>query len=151
MVDVIEFLHPLSVVSNIEIVIASLPEVFRIADQPPRYSLLQRLQRFRQGAALRLADQKMNVFRHDNIPVQAKPEASAHALQSRFEGSFCQIVCEQRLTMVAGEGNKVAVSGLLKTAQSPRHRLSLRSTNCPTQAKTGLEWATRPARTMLRE
>ena len=38
----------------------------------------------------------------------------------------------------------MAVSGLLKSLQSPRRKLSLRSTNYPTQAKTGLEWAIPP-------
>jgi hypothetical protein len=39
---------------------------------------------------------------------------------------------------------KVGRAGLVKSLQSPRDEASLRRANSPTQAKTGLEWATRP-------
>jgi hypothetical protein len=45
--------------------------------------------------------------------------------------------------MVATEGHEVGLAGLLKSFQSPRHGASLRRENSPTQAKRGLEWATR--------
>jgi hypothetical protein len=43
--NVTQLLHKLRVISNVEIVVPLLPEMLRIANQTPRYSLLQRLQR----------------------------------------------------------------------------------------------------------
>jgi len=43
--NVAQLFHKLRVISNIEIVIPLLPEMLRVANQPSRYSLLQRLQR----------------------------------------------------------------------------------------------------------
>jgi len=69
------------VISNVEIVIPLLPEMIRIANQTPRYSLIQRLQRVSQGMVLRFAEQEVNMLRHDHISVNLKPEAAPHALQ----------------------------------------------------------------------
>jgi hypothetical protein len=52
-----------------------------IADQTPRYSLLQRLQRIGQRIFFRLAEQQMDMLRHDYVSVNMKPEAAPHALQ----------------------------------------------------------------------
>ena len=43
--DVAKFFHELPVIPNIEIVVTFLPEVLRLADQSPGYSLLERFQR----------------------------------------------------------------------------------------------------------
>ncbi len=63
--NVAQLLHKLPVISNIEIVVPLLPEMIRIANQTPRYSLLQRLQRIGQGVLLRLAELV-------DIPTQSK-------------------------------------------------------------------------------
>jgi hypothetical protein len=69
------------VISNVEIVIPLLPEMIRIANQTPRYSLIQRLQRVSQGMVLRFAEQEVNMLGHDHISVNLKPEAAPHTLQ----------------------------------------------------------------------
>lgn len=54
--DVPQLLQKLRVVSDVEIVVSLLPEMLFIAEQAPRYSLLQRLQRIGQRGWLGLAD-----------------------------------------------------------------------------------------------
>src|SRR5438552_12953485 len=74
--------HKLRTISNVEIVVPLLPEMIRIANQTPRYSLLQRLQRIGQRILLRFAEQEVNMLRHDYIPVNVKPETASHPLQA---------------------------------------------------------------------
>ena len=107
--NVAQLLHKLRVISNVEIVVPFLPEMLGIANQAPRYSLLQRLQRIGQRIPLRFAEhgwpvqavfwlewgssiperiplwfteQEVNMLRHDHVPVNLKPEAAPYALQS---------------------------------------------------------------------
>ena len=54
--NVSQLLKKLVVIADIEIVIALLPEMFRLADEPSRDALLERLDRIGEGAALRLAE-----------------------------------------------------------------------------------------------
>ncbi len=44
--------------------------------------------------------------------------------------------------MITTECDEVSLPGLVKSFQSPGHDARVRQANCPTQAKTGLEWAT---------
>ena len=91
--NVAQLFHKLRVISNVEIVVALLPEMLRcptqawfwleweIPNQTPRYSLLQRLQRIGQHIPLRFTEQEVNMLRHDDVPVNLKSEAAPHALQ----------------------------------------------------------------------
>jgi hypothetical protein len=45
--NVVELLDKLSVIANVEIVVALLPEMVGVSDQTPCYSLLQGLQSIR--------------------------------------------------------------------------------------------------------
>src|SRR4030081_3909897 len=68
--NVTQFFHKLRIIANVEIVIPLLPEMpgcpiqacfwleWVIADQTPRHSLLQRLQRIGQRIQLRLAEHR---------------------------------------------------------------------------------------------
>ena len=47
-VDVAKLFDELPIIANVEIVVPLLPEVLGIADQSPRHTLLQRLERFRE-------------------------------------------------------------------------------------------------------
>src|SRR5258707_1252023 len=85
--NVAQFLHELGIATYIVVVISLLPEVFGTADQPPRYTLLKGLHRFGQSLSLGLAQQKVHVFRHDDISINAKLEAPTHAFQGFFEDS----------------------------------------------------------------
>lgn len=79
--NVAQLLHKLRVISNVEIVVPLLPEMLCIADQTPRYSLLQRLQRIGQRVLLRLAEQQVNMLRHDYVSVYLKSEPMTRSFQ----------------------------------------------------------------------
>ncbi len=79
--NVTQLLHKLRVISNVEIIVPLLPEMLGIANQAPRYSLLQRLQRIGQRIPLWFAEQEVNMLRHDYVPVNVKPGTAPHALQ----------------------------------------------------------------------
>jgi len=87
--NIAQLFHKLRVISNVEIVVPLLPEMIRIANQTPRYSLLQRLQRIGQRILLRFAEQEVNMLRHNYVPVNLKPETAPHPFQGwtrRFVG-----------------------------------------------------------------
>jgi hypothetical protein len=44
--------------------------------------------------------------------------------------------------MIAAEGDEMALPCVMKALQSPRHEGMLSGDKSPTQAKSGLEWAT---------
>src|SRR5438132_12785576 len=106
--NIAKLFYKLLVISNVEIVVPLLPEMLRIANQTPRHSLLQRLQRIGQRIPLWFAEhgwpiqavfwlecgsfiferillwfaeQQVNMLRHDYIPVNLKSEAAPHPLQ----------------------------------------------------------------------
>jgi hypothetical protein len=119
--NVTQFFHELGIATYIVVVISLLPEMFGIADQPPGYALLQRLHRFGQSLSLRFVDQKMNVLGHDNISINAKPEASPYTFQRYFEDSAAFCGSEQEAAVIAAESYKVTLSGVMKTLESGRH------------------------------
>jgi hypothetical protein len=49
--------------------------------QTPRYSLLQRSQHIGQRILLWFAEQEVNMLRHDDVPLNLKPETAPHALE----------------------------------------------------------------------
>lgn len=86
--NVTELLHKLLMVANVEIEIPLLPEVRGVVDQSPRNALLQRLNGIRQSCAVWLTQQKMYMFRHHHISVNAKLEIAANALEPGFKCAF---------------------------------------------------------------
>src|ERR1700687_1759008 len=105
--NVTQLFHKLGVISNVEIVVPLLPEMLRIANQTPRYSLLQRLQRIGQRIFFRFAEhgwptqavfwlewgsstagsiplwfaeQEVNMLWHDYVPINLKSETATHSL-----------------------------------------------------------------------
>jgi hypothetical protein len=105
--NISKFFRKLRFIPNIEIIVALLPEMFRLADQSPRYSLLQRLYRVGESVLLGFAEQRVNVFGHDDIAVY---EAALERVRLSFE-----------LCAVTAEGHKVSLPGRVKSFQSPRH------------------------------
>ena len=79
--NIAQLLHKLRIISNVEIVVPLLPEMLGIANQAPRYSLLQRLQRIGQRIPLRFAEQEVDMLRHDYVSVNVESVTAAHSLQ----------------------------------------------------------------------
>ena len=132
--DVTNLLRELRIVANIEIVITFLPEMlggcptqaffwleWGSSDQSPRNALLERFHGIGERAALRLADEQVNMFGHDNVGVNVDPEAPPHSFERELEDSLGMVVTQQRLPVIAGESHEVTVSGLLQPFQSPRY------------------------------
>jgi len=119
--NVAELLNKLRVIADIEIVVPLLPEVRGIANQSPRHTLLQRLDGHSERCSLWLADQQVNMLWHDYIAVHAKPEAASDTFERGLEGARRRLRGERRRAMVAAEGDKVSLAGLVKALQSPGH------------------------------
>ena len=83
--NVAQLLDKLFVVTNVEIVIALLPEVLMITDQAPRCTLLQGLERISETASFGLTHQKMNVLWHHDVAIDTKSVASAYAFERVFK------------------------------------------------------------------
>lgn len=141
--DVMELLHKLFTITNVEIVVALLPEMVSVADQAARDSLLQRLQGIGQSVALRLAEQKMNVFRHDDVAVNTEAEVAAHSLQGVLKNLPVCVGREQRATVITTEGYEMALSGVVISLEAPGHRVSVAVVSIPTQGRGRLSWLCR--------
>jgi len=89
--NIAQLRHKLWVIANVEIVVPFLPEMLRVANQTPRYSLLQRLQRI------------------------VKPETVPHPLQGWLEGSPACVRGKQPTAMVAAEGDEMTLPAVVKT------------------------------------
>jgi hypothetical protein len=59
--NVSQLLYKLTLIADIEIIIAFLPNMLRLGNQSPRYPLLQGFQRVGQSALPQLAEQQVNV------------------------------------------------------------------------------------------
>ena len=70
---------------------------------------------------MRFTDEKVDVVRHDNIAVDAKPVVASNAFERDLEGMLGRVRHEGLPAMIAAEGNEVSLSGLVKALQSPRH------------------------------
>ena len=86
--NVPQLLEKLIVGPDIEIVVSLLPEMRSLADQPPRHTLLQRLDRIRERVAFRLTHEQMNMLGHDHVPIHAESVSAPDAFNSRFESPF---------------------------------------------------------------
>src|SRR5271157_4194029 len=153
-VNVAQLLDALALSPHVEIVIAGLPEVLEVTNQPSRNRLFDGLHRAGQRSVFRFADQQMHVLGHDHIADYIEVVASPALFQRDFKQMHRAGARQQRLTLVATEGDEVKVSSFLITLQSARHtmriaglrKLSVMDDTCgrdgPALAKTGLERGT---------
>ena len=100
------FLERLRLV-NIEIVVALLPEVRRVCDEPARDTLLQRLDGNGQRFAARLAEQQMYVVGHDHVSIDAEQVVAADSFQRGFEDSARCGIREMQAAMPAGKRDEM--------------------------------------------
>jgi len=134
-VNVVNFLYKLLMIANVEVVVAFLPELLRFSDQAPCDSLLQRLHGVGQRVAFRLAYQKMNMLRHDDVRVDAQAKVAAHALQGGLEGLSTCVGCEQRTAVITAESYEVALARVLIALEAPRHEISVAFATSALKAK----------------
>jgi len=135
--DVMELLQELLMIANVEIVVALLPEMIGVSNQTPRYALLQGFEGIRQGVPFRLADQKMDVFRHDNVSIDAHAETAAHALKRALKHLSARVIREEGIAVVT-ESNEMALSGVVIALETRWHEISVDCRNYPLKANEAL-------------
>ena len=118
--NVAQLLDKLLIMADVEAVVAFLPKMLCVSDEPARDPLLQRLDGMCDRFALRLADQQMNVFGHDHIAEYAQPETAPDALQRRLKGVRLG-AAQRRTAVIAAKRNEMALSRLVEAPQSPGH------------------------------
>jgi len=124
-VNIAQLLHKLRIISNVEIVVPLLPEMLGIANQAPRYSLLQRLQLIGQRISFRFAEQQVDMLRHDYVPVNVESVTAAHSLRRRLEDSAACVCCKQATAMVTAECDEMTLATVVKPCWSPWHEGNL--------------------------
>jgi len=86
--NVVQFLGELPMIADVEIVVTLLPEVIASnGDQSSSDSLLQRLESAGQCIPLGFAQEKVHVFGHDDVSINAQMVHAADTFESFFEGT----------------------------------------------------------------
>jgi len=121
-VYVAQLLNPFVFVPHVDVIVTSFPERAATGELPElvRNVLLEHLNRDRRAGAFRLADEQVNVLRHDDIPGHVEFVPYSHPLQGLLEGATCFWRGQQWGAAVATESDEVQIASLLKTLQSPR-------------------------------
>jgi len=89
--------------------------------KPMRRILLEHLQSSRERAALRFADQQVNVFGHDHIAGDEESVPLANSLERLFEDIAGVRSGQESITMMTAEGYEVETFSLLDALESPWH------------------------------
>src|ERR1700688_2650562 len=135
-VHILQFLSHFFSAPDIEIVKAALPKSGRLAPlwgerqrqlrcrrlswpsaQGARNFLLEHLQDFRGVALGGLADQQMNVFRHDHITDQLKTVPHADLIQYSHEALAGPGRSEKGTPPIATEGDEMEIAASIKALQ----------------------------------
>ena len=116
--NVVQFLGELPMIADVEIVVTLLPEmVGAVSDQAARDSLLERLDGLGQRVTFGFAQQKMHVFGHDDVSVDAELVTAADTFESFLEGMSGWRIQEQGFASVTREGDEVGLSGVVVTLE----------------------------------
>jgi len=120
-VDVLELLGELLLREDIEIVIVELPEACAVAFQLFRSLGLEGTEDAAQWHCRWLAQQQMDVFRHEDVGVDVELVALPGAFQGFEEGDAGVVVVEVGKTFVTTEGDEVVVSEGVVSLETARH------------------------------
>jgi hypothetical protein len=149
-VDVLEFFDALLLGANVEIVIASLPElpgsresqVFKISGCPilfpllekggienlpglMRHPLFQNLESLSDVTDLWIGNQEMEVFGHQNVAVHTEIELLSSFLKDSQEALFDAVIVEQRSPPITTAGNKMRTAGVVIALEFRGHEIKL--------------------------
>jgi hypothetical protein len=113
-VHVAELLGPLLWISDIEVVIARLPEVHlsRLL-QNLRSALLQHLKRGRERGDSRFSDEQVDVFGHEDIAGDYELTLLPNSFELVLEDGVCAGSREERETVITTECDEVETAGIL--------------------------------------
>jgi hypothetical protein len=114
-----QLLHALSFGVDIEVVIPLLPEGPFAAME--RYRKLDGLERLGQGSVAGFAEEKVDVFGHDDVAVEDEAVSAAHEFKGACKGVPRGVCVQIGPARVAGECHEVQIAGLLVAHQVLRH------------------------------
>src|SRR5579864_2352790 len=92
-----------------------------------RHNLLEHLQRNRQVASLRLAQQQVHVLGHHDKSSQVESVPTAYSFQGSDECVARRPASQQRHAAITTERNEMKVTSLLVSFQSPWHEVEITS------------------------
>src|SRR5579864_1254622 len=92
-----------------------------------RHNLLEHLQRNRQVASLRLAQQQVHVLGHHDKSSQVESVPTTYSFQGDNECVARRPASEQRRAAVTTERDEMKVTSLLESLQSPWHEIDVTS------------------------
>ena len=93
--------------SDVAVVVAVLPELLVQSSQLARSDLLDGFEKLRQQDLLRLVDEQVNMFRHQNVSVNSCPVASPGLFQHHLNRFLGGRRPQQRMAVIATEGDEV--------------------------------------------
>src|SRR5579863_6145831 len=121
-VHIAQLLDALFAGPYIEVIVPALPELGRSrAFQLPRGPLFQYLNRRGQGSTSRLAEEQMDMLRHQDITGNNQLRAQARPLQRLFKGPIAIARSQQWFSPVTAECHEVKDAALLITDEALRH------------------------------
>ena len=119
--NVAQLFPALFLAPKIEVVVALLPEVRRVADQPAGHALLEGLDGNGKRFAAWLAQQQMHMVGHDNVPIDTEQVVLADSFQRGFEHGPGSGICEVRPTMPARKRDEMRLSGTVESLKPSWH------------------------------
>jgi hypothetical protein len=123
--DVANDVRALVLAADVAIVVADLPELFAVAFEKPRCLLLEGLEELGYRGRRRLVHDQVEVFRHDDIGVDAGVMTRTGLLESLLDEGFGVWIGEEWKAAITTEGNEVERFGLLISLETERHGMSV--------------------------
>jgi hypothetical protein len=120
--DVAQLFRLLGIAPHVEIVVTRLPE--RTSFGPPeslRHVLFQHLDRDRKLCSLRLRQQQMNMFKHDDISGDVKAVPFSYVFQGFLKGGSGVWRAQTRCTLIAAKRDEMQTTRLLVSFEAPWH------------------------------
>jgi len=109
-----QFLNTFHLVVHVEIIIPPLPETSLSAPlHLARSVLFQNLHHNSQGRFQRLANQKVNMLRHQHVSGDDEAVPLPHRLKFAFEDTPRRLAFQERLPSITTKGDEMEAAGLL--------------------------------------
>ena len=121
-VNVAELLGELGSGEDVEVVVASLPELGAAAFEEFGGFALEDADGCREWVEFRLAEEQMHMLRHKDVAEELELVALAESLERGEEGDAGVVVVEVGEPVITTEGEEVVMAFGLVTLQTTRHR-----------------------------
>lgn len=141
-VDIPEFFRVLLLAGDVEVVIATMPELLLVGGfEFTGGKLFEDLEEGGERIFDGLVCEEMDMFGHQDIGGDAEALSLAGLFEEPLDDVFCFGALEERLAFVATEGDEMKLLGLLEALEAGRHGCA--SSVHPTLRKRREGWGTR--------